>query len=230
MDSLGLTREHVRVIEDQYTAQAFITTDVDDNQITAFHPGAMSFSHRNTIASVPDATLAITAPDGYEGMMQHARDLKAAAIPYVFDPGQGLPMYSREDLAALLSGASVMTVNDYEMRIVEQKTGETVEEIAARVGAVIVTKGGEGSTVYTLGRQEEIAPVAADRVVDPTGCGDAFRAGLLYGMARQWPWARCARLGSLMGSIKIAHKGGQNHKPTLEEIAWRLKAAFGDTL
>ena len=230
MDSMGLSRAHVRVIEDQYTAQAFITTDVDDNQITAFHPGAMSYSHQNKVADVPGATLAITAPDGYHGMLEHARDLAAAGIPYVFDPGQGLPMYSREDLLTLLEDATALTVNDYEMRLVEQKVGQSCEEIAARIGAVLVTRGGEGCSVYTTGRREDIPPVRADAIVDPTGCGDAFRAGLLYGMARGWTWARAARLGCLMGSIKIAHKGGQNHRPTREEIAWRLKAAYGEEL
>lgn len=230
MDALGLKRDHVRVIGDQYTAQAFITTDVDDNQITAFHPGAMSFSHHNKVADATGATLAITAPDGYHGMLEHSRDLAAAGIPYVFDPGQGLPMYSKEDLLTLLERALALTVNDYEMRMVEQKIGQSVEEVASRIGAVLVTRGGEGCSIYTTGRREDVPAVRADAIVDPTGCGDAFRAGLLYGLAREWGWSRCARLGCLMGSIKIAHRGGQNHAPARDEIAWRLKAAYGDEL
>jgi len=227
---LALSTQHVRVLDDQFTAQAFITTDVDDNQITAFHPGAMSWSHRNRVAEAVGVRLAIVSPDGREGMIEHARDLAAAGIPYVFDPGQGLPMFSGAELLDLLGAARALTVNDYEARIVEQKTGRTVGEIARTIGAVVVTRGGEGSTVHTREGSIDVPAVPPDGLVDPTGCGDAYRAGLLYGMARGWEWRKCARLASVMGSIKIAHRGGQNHRPTRSDIASRLSAAFGEAL
>jgi adenosine kinase len=229
-EELGLSMRHVRTIDDQFTAQAFITTDLDDNQITAFHPGAMSASHRNRIAEAAGAKLAIVSPDGRDGMIEHARDLAAAGIPYVFDPGQGLPMFSGAELLDLLSRARALAVNDYEARIVEQKTGKSVEAIAKTIGAVVVTRGGEGSTLHTAEGVIEVPAVPPTAVVDPTGCGDAYRAGLLYGMARGWEWRKCARLASVMGSIKIAHRGGQNHRPSRGDIAARLHAVFGETL
>lgn len=230
MDSLGMSRRHVRIIEDQYTAQAFITTDVDDNQITAFHPGAMAFSHRNRVADAPGARVGIVSPDGRDGMIEHARDFARAGIRFVFDPGQGLPLFSGADLDGMMAGAAALTVNDYEARMVESRTGRSVAEIAARIGAVIETLGGEGSRVHTAEGVIEVPAVKARSLVDPTGCGDAYRAGLLYGMARGWPWERCARLASVMGSIKIAHRGGQNHRPSRDEIAARHREAFGEPL
>ena len=228
--ALGIATRHVRVLQDQFTAQAFITTDVEDNQITAFHPGAMSHSHLNRIADAPGARLAIVSPDGRQGMVEHARDLAAAGIPYLFDPGQGLPMFSGEDLLELMAKARALTVNDYEARIVEQKTGRSVEQIAEKIGAVVVTRGGEGSLVHTRGARMEVPAVKPAQVVDPTGCGDAYRAGLLHGLVRGWGWRECARLASVMGSIKIAYRGGQNHKPARAEIAARYREAFGETL
>ena len=230
LEKLGLEARHVRTLDGQFTAQAFITTDIDDNQITAFHPGAMSDSHVNRIGDAPGATLAIVSPDGRQGMVEHARDLAAAGLPFVFDPGQGLPMFSGPELLEMLAGARALTVNDYEARIVEDKTGTPVKEIAERIGAVIVTRGGEGSSLYTRGGRIDVAAVRAESVVDPTGCGDAYRAGLLYGMARGWDWRRCARLGSVMGSIKISRRGGQNHTPDRDEISRRLREAFGESL
>jgi adenosine kinase len=227
---LGIGTRHVRVLQEQFTAQAFITTDVEDNQITAFHPGAMSDSHLNRIADAPGARLAIVSPDGRQGMVEHSRDLAAAGIPYLFDPGQGLPMFSGEDLVGLMASAKALTVNDYEARIVEQKTGRSVEQIAEKIGAVVVTRGGEGSLVYTRGARIEVPVVKPAQVVDPTGCGDAYRAGLLHGLSRGWGWRECARLASVMGAIKIAHRGGQNHKPTRADIAARYREAFGETL
>ena len=230
LGELELSARHVRRVEDQFTAQAFITTDIDDNQITAFHPGAMSFAHLNRIAEAPGARLGIVSPDGRQGMIEHARDLAAARIPYVLDPGQGLPMFSGPELLELLAGASALAVNDYEARVVEQKTEKPIAEIARMVDAVVVTRGAEGSSVHQGGRMVDIPAVEPDDLVDPTGCGDAYRAGLLYGMARGWEWPRSARLASVMGSIKIAHRGGQNHRPTREGIAARLQEAFGETL
>ena len=228
--ALGISTRHVRVIQDHFTAQAFITTDIDDNQITAFHPGAMSQSHANRIADAAGASLGIVSPDGRQGMVEHAQDLAKAGVPYLFDPGQGLPMFSGEDLTQLMAHARALTVNDYEARIVEQKTGRSVQQIAAKIGAVVVTRGGEGSLVYTREGRVEVPAVAPSQVVDPTGCGDAYRAGLLHGLARGWPWEACARLASVMGSIKIAHRGGQNHKPSRADIAARYREAFGETL
>jgi adenosine kinase len=230
LKSLGIAASHVRILEDQFTAQAFITTDVDDNQITAFHPGAMTFSHRNRVADAPGTTLGIVSPDGREGMIEHARDFAAAGIPFVFDPGQGLPMFSGPELLDLVSGARALTVNDYEARVVEEKTGKKVAEIASGIGAVVVTLGAEGSVVHTGGREIRVPAVKAKALVDPTGCGDAYRAGLLYGMARSWSWEKSARLASVMGSIKIAHRGGQNHTVSRDEIAQRLRDAFGEQL
>ena len=230
MDDLGLSRRHVRRLPEEFTAQAFITTDIDDNQITAFHPGAMSHSHRNRIAEAQGVRLAIVSPDGRQGMVEHARDLAEAKIPYVLDPGQGLPMFSGADLLEMLSGARCLTVNDYEARLVEQKTGKSLAELSARVEAVVVTRGGEGADIHFSGQQIHVPAVRPDSLVDPTGCGDAFRSGLLYGMARGWDWRRSARLASLMGSIKIAHRGGQNHKVSREEVETRFHEAFGEKL
>ena len=230
MEMLGLSRRHVRRLDDQFTAQAFITTDIDDNQITAFHPGAMSQSHRNRVAEADGVRLAIVSPDGRQGMVEHARDLAHAKIPYVLDPGQGLPMFSGEDLMEMLAGARCLTVNDYEARLVEQKTGRSLADLSTGVEAVVVTRGPEGADVHFSGQQIHVPAVKPDSLVDPTGCGDAFRAGLLYGMARGWDWRRSARLASLMGSIKIAHRGGQNHRPSREEVAKRFREAFDETL
>ena len=230
LSELGLRASHVRELPEQFTAQAFITTDMDDNQITAFHPGAMSYAHLNRVADAPEAKLGIVSPDGRQGMIEHCRDFASAGIPYVFDPGQGLPMFSGEDLKQLMTGAAALTVNDYEARVVEQRTGLSAERIADRIGAVIVTRGAEGSSVYTREGRIDVHAAQPQRVEDPTGCGDAYRGGLLYGMARRWEWRRSARLASVMGALKIAHRGGQNHRPTRSEIAGMLRDTYGETL
>ena len=227
---LGISSRHLRWLDDQFTAQAFIMTDMNDNQITAFHPGAMSFSHMNRVADAAYATLAIVSPDGRQGMVEHARDLAASGKPFVFDPGQGLPLFSGPELLSMMQGARAVTVNDYEARVVEQKTGRTVEQIARDVEAVIVTRAAEGSSVFTDGQRIDIPAVAPEGVVDPTGCGDAYRAGLLYGMVRDWTWRKCAQLASVMGSIKISHRGGQNHRPSQAAIAQIFRESFGETL
>jgi adenosine kinase len=230
LKALGLDTRHVRRIEDQYTAQAFITTDIDDNQITAFHPGAMSFSHQNRIGDAAGVKVGIVSPDGRQGMVEHCRDFAAARIPFIFDPGQGMPMFSGEELLAMSEGAAAITVNDYEARIFEQKTGQPIRSLVGAGRVVVVTRGGEGSTVHTAEADLEVPAVKAEGLVDPTGCGDAYRAGLLYGMARGWDWRRAAQLASVMGSIKIAHRGGQNHQPSREHIASTLGKAFGAQL
>ena len=230
LDGLGISRRHVKRVDNQFTAQAFITTDVDDNQITAFHPGAMSYAHLNRIADAPGTRLAIVSPDGRQGMVEHARDLAAAKVRYILDPGQGLPMFEGADLLDMMRGAAALAVNDYEARVVEQKTGRSVEQLAATMEAVVVTRGAEGSSFYTKGRRIDVPAVKPEAVVDPTGCGDAYRSGLLHGLARGWGWEESGRLASLMGSIKIAHRGGQNHRPGREVIATRLREQFAQAL
>jgi adenosine kinase len=227
LDDLGLSRAHVRRIAGSFTAQAFITTDLDDNQITAFHPGAMSYSHLNQVADVAAATLAIVAPDGRDGMLQHAHDLAAAGIPFVFDPGQGLPMFSGDELMNFMQLATYACFNDYEAKLLCDRSNRSIERLADEVEALIVTLGGEGSQIYSKGVCHEIPCVQAATVVDPTGCGDAYRSGLLYGIAAGWDWQKTGRLAAVMGAIKIAHRGGQNHRPTRKDIADQFSKAFG---
>jgi adenosine kinase len=227
---IELPATHVREIPDSFTAQAFITTDLDDNQITAFHPGAMSQSHRNHIADASDVKLGIVAPDGREGMLQHAREFHALGIPFIFDPGQGLPMFDGTDLMDFLRLADYCTVNDYEAKLLTERTGKSLEALAHAVKALIVTLGANGSEIYTEGRRIVIPPVPPSVVVDPTGCGDAYRAGLLYGIARGWDWEKTGKLAGLMGSLKIAHRGGQNHRPTRDEIAALFLSACSERL
>jgi adenosine kinase len=230
LDRLGLPRTHVRHVAGTLTAQAFITTDLDDNQITAFHPGAMNHSHANRIDRDVGARLAIVAPDGREGMVTHIEQLAAARIPFVFDPGQGLPMFDGKELLAMIDAATYVAVNDYEGRMLEEKTGRALAELARMVDALIVTKGASGSLIHAEGRLHEIPSVKPAAVVDPTGCGDAYRAGLLYGIANGFDWPRAGRLASLMGSIKIASRGGQNHAPTRAEIEALYQRSFGEAL
>jgi len=227
MKSLKLSQQHVRRVPGTFTAQAFITTDLDDNQITAFHPGAMNHSHTNHVTDARDVKLGIIAPDGREGMLQHACEFYAAGIPFVFDPGQGLPMFSGAELEEFVRMASYVTVNDYEGQMLQDRTGESIEELAKRVKALVVTLGARGSVIHAGGRQIEIPCVNPEQVVDPTGCGDAYRAGLLYGMAAGLDWQTTGRLASLLGSLKISKRGGQNHRFTRDEVAQRFKDSFG---
>ena len=214
----NIDQQHIKTIAGTYTAQAFITTDMDDNQITAFHPGAMQHAHANSAKDAKETVLAIIAPDGRDAMFQHAKECHEAGIPFMFDPGQGLPMFNGEELMHFIDMADYLAVNDYESQVIQDKTGLTLEQLAGKVKALIVTLGSEGSHIYADGQRHEIPCVKADKVVDPTGCGDAYRAGLLYGIARGWDWKTCGRLAATMGAIKIAHRGGQNHKPSREEI------------
>jgi adenosine kinase len=227
LDDLKLARDHVRQTAGSFTAQAFITTDLDDNQITAFHPGAMNHSHQNHVQDAAGLVLGIVAPDGREGMVQHARELHEEGIPFVFDPGQGMPMFNGEELLDFVRKADYVTVNDYEGEMLQERTGHSLETLAREVKALIVTRGAKGSLVFTGGRVHEIAPVAAPQVVDPTGCGDAYRAGLLYGLAHGYDWATTGGLASLLGSIKIGTRGGQNHRFTRAEIETRFREAYG---
>ncbi|HSD54538.1 MAG TPA: carbohydrate kinase family protein [Burkholderiales bacterium] len=230
LDALGLARDRVRTVAGTLTAQAFITTDLDDNQITAFHPGAMNHSHENRIGPHLGAGLAIVAPDGREGMVAHVDELASARIPFMFDPGQGLPMFDGPELLAMIDAASYLAVNDYEGRMLVERTGRPIEELARMVGALIVTKGASGSTIYAESRRHEIPSVEPLSVVDPTGCGDAYRAGLLYGIAAQFDWPAVGRLASLMGAIKVASRGGQNHQPTRTDIDAMYRRNFGASI
>jgi len=226
----NIAADGVRVVPGTYTAQAFIITDLDDNQITAFHPGAMNESHRNRVGDVVGIALGIVAPDGREGMRSHVREFAAAHVPFIFDPGQGLPLFSGAELIEMVDCAKYVAVNDYEARLLAERTGLSIEEIAARVDALIVTRGGEGSRIYTDGAVLEIPAVRPEALVNPTGCGDAYRAGLLYGIGQGWDWERTGRLASLLGSIKIASRGGQNHALGRDAVAALYDERFGQAL
>jgi adenosine kinase len=225
---LGIATDGVRVIDEAYTAQAFIITDLDDNQITAFHPGAMNLSHRNRVEDVADIGVGIVAPDGKEGMQAHAAQFAERGIPFLFDPGQGLPLFSGAELTDLIERSTYVAVNDYEAKLLSERTGWSIGDIAERVDAMIVTLGAEGSVIHAGDATYAIPAVRPTAVVDPTGCGDAYRAGLLYGIAAGWDWGRTGNLASVMGSIKIASRGGQNHVVDREIVAKRYRDAFGE--
>jgi adenosine kinase len=224
---LEIDTTHVRVVPGAYTAQAFITTDLDDNQITAFHPGAMNSAHLNRVNDASEIKLGIVSPDGKEGMLQHCQQFASANIPFIFDPGQGLPMFSGSELLQMVDQSTYVTLNDYEAKMLLEKTGLTMDKLAQRVKALVVTLGGKGSEIYANGKVEHIPVVEASKLADPTGCGDAFRSGLLYGIANNYDWATAGRLASLMGSIKIASEGAQNHHAKRDDILARFKALFG---
>ncbi len=226
----GIPLEHVRVLEDEFTAQAFITTDLDDNQITAFHPGAMSRSQINRVPDDGSVTLGVVAPDGRDGMLEHAAQFAAAGIPWIFDPGQGLPMFDGADLLSFIGRATWVAVNDYEAQLLSERTALTLADIARRVKALIVTRGAEGSTIYADGREIVIPAVRPRSVTDPTGCGDAYRAGLLYGLMNRLDWETTGRIASLMGALKIAHAGTQNHRFQPDEFRAEFRSAFGRDL
>ena len=225
--SFGLEEAHVRHIADTFTAQAFITTDLDDNQITAFHPGAMNYSHENKVSDAKDIVLGIVAPDGRDGMLQHAQQFHEAGIPFVFDPGQGLPMFNGAELTQFVELADYVALNDYEAQLIQDRTGKTLVELSKRVKALVVTLGAKGSTIYVDGHPTDIPPVKAQQVVDPTGCGDAFRGGLLYGIVNGLDWNSTGRLASYMGALKIAQRGAQNHGLARAEIAQKIETEFG---
>jgi adenosine kinase len=227
MDKHGVPRDFIRVVAEEHTGQAFITTDLSNNQITAFHPGAMGHSHLNEVGQASNVALGIVAPDGRDGMIQHAQQFAAANIPFIFDPGQGLPMFGGEDLKAFVQQAGWVTVNDYEWGLLSDRTGWNEAEVTRHVGALVITHGGEGSTVFTAGGKLDIPPAPARAVVDPTGCGDAYRAGLLHGLIHGLPWEKTARIASLMGSLKIESRGTQNHTFTAAEFRRRYESLFG---
>ncbi len=227
MDQCGIDRRYVKEIEGAYTAQAFITTDMDDNQITAFHPGAMSASHENVVKAGDNVSIGIVSPDGREGMIMHAEQFSEAGIPFIFDPGQGLPMFDGDDLMRFIHQAHWVTVNDYEAQLLQERTGKSPHEIAEHVEALIVTLGGKGSHIYVKNKRIDIPTAATKGISDPTGCGDAYRAGLLYGLMNEMDWDTTGRIASLMGAIKIEKHGTQNHTLTLAEITQRFEETFG---
>ncbi len=227
---LNISDRHLTQVPDTFTAQAFITTDLDDNQITAFHPGAMNHAHLNHVSDGKNIRLGIVSPDGRLGMLQHAEEFASAGIPFIFDPGQGLPMFNGEELRRFMQLATWCTVNDYEAKLLSDRTGASIEELAGLVDALIVTLGPKGSVIHSKKTTMEIPCVRPRELADPTGCGDAYRAGLLYGLANEFDLKRAAQLASLMGAIKIAHRGGQNHAPSRTEIAAHYAEAFGETL
>ena len=230
LGALGIGTEFVRQIQDTYTAQAMIMTDRDNNQITAFHPGAMMQAHLTAVEARPDVKLGIISPDGRDAMLQHAEQFKAAGIPFVFDPGQGLPMFSGDELLDFMGLADYACFNDYEARLLTDRTGRSLDQLAGGVKALVVTRGGEGSTIHADGQRLEIPCVQASAIVDPTGCGDAYRSGLLYGIANGLDWLTTGRLAAVMGAIKIAHRGGQSHQPSRAEIGAAYEQAFGARL
>jgi adenosine kinase len=232
LEKLDLTQAHIRHIPGSYTGQAFITTDLDDNQITAFHPGAMSFSEQNHVSdaqvnNVRTVSLGIVSPDGREGMLQHAREFHEAGIPWVFDPGQGMPMFTGDELLRFVAQADYVTVNDYEAQLLQDKTGKKIEYLAKGKRAFIITRGGEGSTIYADDKEITIPCAKPTALRDPTGCGDAYRAGLLHGIKQGWDWETTGRLASLLGTLKIASRGGQNHAPTRDEMKAQFRQHFG---
>ncbi|MEM8844429.1 MAG: carbohydrate kinase family protein [Pseudomonadota bacterium] len=227
MDKVGVSRDYLTEIPEIYTAQAFITTDLDDNQITAFHPGAMNHAHEAKIPTEDGISLGLISPDGRDGMIQHAEQFANADIPFIFDPGQGLPMFDGDELNKFIEQASYVTVNDYESQLMQERTKLTEGEIAERVKALIVTKGGEGSTVYADGKKINIPAVKVRELNDPTGCGDAYRAGLIFGLMKDMDWDTTCRIASLMGGIKIQHHGTQNHNFSFAEFSEQFAEEFG---
>ena len=230
MDECGIPRTHIREFNNTFTGQAFITTDMDDNQITAFHPGAMSLSHENQVTDANGVSIGIVSPDGREGMVEHAQQFVEANIPFMFDPGQGLPMFDGEDLLRFAEQATWIALNDYEAQLFEDRTGKSPHELAEMLEALIITRGGDGSLIYTKEHRLEIPAAPTEALNDPTGCGDAYRAGLLYGLMHDMDWETIGQIAALMGAIKIEHHGTQNHSFTREEFDGRFKEAFGRCL
>jgi adenosine kinase len=230
MRNNGVPLDHIRVIDSEHTAQGFVTTDLDDNQIWAFHPGAMQQSHQNQISDAKDVAIGIVAPDGRDGMIEHAAQFAGAGIPFIFDPGQGLPMFSGEELRAFIKQATWVAVNDYEWQLVQEKTRLSAGDITSQVQALIVTRGAEGSIIHTRGREIAIPAARPEAVVDPTGCGDAYRAGLILGLLHGRDWETTGRIASLLGAIKIETRGTQNHTFTKSQFEQRYQASFGATL
>lgn len=227
MDKCGISRQYVRQIAGTFTAQAFVTTDMDDNQITAFHPGAMNNAHENSITDAEGIAVGMVSPDGRDGMIQHAAEFEAAGIPFIFDPGQGLPMFNGEELLHFIEQSTWLTVNDYEWELIRERTGLDETKIGDRVKALIITKGGEGSVIRNGKKRYEIPVARASQISDPTGCGDAYRAGLLHGILHDMDWETTGRLAALMGAMKIEAHGTQNHNFGQEQAQDLFEKNFG---
>ena len=230
LEGHGIGQDHITVLDDVFTAQAYITTDLEDNQIIVFHPGAMNFSHLNKVEDAQDVTIGIVSPDGRTGMIEHASQFAAASIPFVFDPGQGLSMFGGDELRQFIEQASWVTVNDYEWELLKDRTSWDVDDVKSRVSALIVTRGAEGSVIYAGDSNIEIPAVQPDAVKDPTGCGDAYRGGLLFGLLRGWDWLKVRRVASLMGAVKIECHGTQNHSFSMEDFERRFQNSFGSSM
>ena len=230
LDQHGIPRDFIKEISSTYTAQAFITTDQDDNQITAFHPGAMDFAHEVAVGDADGVTIGIVSPDGRQGMIDHAEQFVEAGIPFVFDPGQAMPLFNRDDFRLFIEQATWVCVNDYESQLLQDRTGWSPHDIAGKVEALIVTRGGKGSYIYHNDKRIDIPAAPVTAIVDPTGCGDAFRGGLLYGLMNGVDWEVTGRIAALMGAIKIEEHGTQNHTFTLDEFRDRYQTAFGEVL
>lgn len=230
LDKLNISRAHIHEVPGTFVAQAFITTDLDANQITAFHPGAMSSSYINKVNDAKGVKLGILAPDSRDGMLQHAEQFHDAKIPFIFDPGQAMSVFKGYELKHFIELADYVAVNDYEARVLEERIGEPITKLTERVKAFFVTKGAEGSVIYADGQQIHVPSVREERRVDPTGCGDAYRSGLLYGIERGWTWQKTGRLANTMGSIKIENRGPQGHHPMREDIEARFVTAFDEPL
>ena len=227
LESLGISTRYIRHLEGEFTPQAFITTDIDDNQITAFHPGAMQESQLNKVSDTEGITLAIVAPDGREAILQHSRDLEHLGIPHIFDPGQAMPLFDGDDLRTLIDQANWLIANDYEFQLIQERTGMDQQQVAEQLNALIITHGSTGSVLVTREGEEHIEAVKPTTVLDPTGCGDAYRSGLIYGIQNNLDLITACRIGSVMGALKVAVQGPQNHVHTLDEIVDRFKDAFG---
>lgn len=228
LETEGFNTDHVTTIEGQFTAQAFITTDIDNNQIIAFHPGAMNFAHHNKVTDAADIELGIVGPDGRDAMIEHATQFAENNIPFFFDPGQGLPMFDGEDLKTFLDQADYAVVNDYESEMMLEKTGLSLTELAKRVDALIITRGSKGSEIYVEGSKVHVPAAPISAAVDPTGCGDAYRAGLLFGLANNLDWEKCGKIGAVCGAIKIEQSGTQGHRFSSEQFSQRYVEAFAE--
>ncbi len=229
LETNNIATDHVTTVPDTFTAQAFIITDLDNNQINSFHPGAMMQAHLNKVGDASGVELGIVAPDGRDAMIEHAQQFAEANIPFIFDPGQGLPMFEGEELMAFIDQATYAVLNDYESQMLSQKTGKSIEDLATQLDALIVTKGGEGSVVYQHGETSTVAAATISAAVDPTGCGDSYRAGLLFGLSQGFDMQTCAKIGAICGAIKIENAGTQNHTFTRDSFKERYQSVFGES-
>lgn len=229
LQSNDIATDHITTVPDTFTAQAFITTDLSNNQINAFHPGAMMQAHLNKVSDASGVEIGIVAPDGRDAMIEHAQQFAEANIPFIFDPGQGLPMFDGDDLMAFIDQAKYAVLNDYESQMLVQKTSKSIEELAANLDALIVTKGGEGSVIYQDGQIITVDAAPISESLDPTGCGDSYRAGLLFGLSKGYDMQVCAQIGAICGAIKIECSGTQNHSFTMDSFKQRYQSVFGET-